>query len=81
MLSLEPRLQAILAQEYPRFSEAEYRRRRDALAQAMQQRGVDHLLVVTDHRSGNAPQWITGWPGTVEAYVVFKPGEPITMHV
>ena len=47
----------------------------------MEKAAVDHLLVVTDHRSGNAPQWVTGWPGTVEAYVVFKPGEPMTMHV
>ena len=47
----------------------------------MEKAGVDHLLVVTDHRSGNAPQWVTGWPGTVEAYVVFKPGEQMTMHV
>ena len=47
----------------------------------MQERGVDHLLIVTDHRAGNAPQWVTGWPGTVEAYVVFAPGEQMTMHV
>src|SRR5687767_40754 len=47
----------------------------------MQQHDVDHLLVVTDHRSGNAPQWITGWPGTVEAYVIFKPGERMVMRV
>jgi Xaa-Pro aminopeptidase len=47
----------------------------------MEERGVDHLLIVTDHRSGNAPQWVTGWPGTVEAYVIFQPGEPMTMHV
>lgn len=47
----------------------------------MQNHGVDHLLIVTDHRAGNAPQWVTGWPGTVEAYVVFKPGERMTMHV
>lgn len=47
----------------------------------MEKAGVDRLLVVTDHRAGNAPQWITGWPGTVEAYVVFCPGEPMVMHV
>jgi Xaa-Pro aminopeptidase len=47
----------------------------------MDKAGVDHLLVVTDHRAGNAPQWVTGWPGTVEAYVLFKPGEQMTMHV
>jgi Xaa-Pro dipeptidase len=67
--------------EYPRFSEAEYSRRHESLARVMRERDVDHVLVVTDHRAGNAPQWITGWPGTVEAYVVFEPGERMTMHV
>jgi Xaa-Pro aminopeptidase len=47
----------------------------------MQEQGADHVLVVTDQRTGNAPQWVTGWPGTVEALVVFAPGEPMTMHV
>ena len=79
--ALDPRLRDILAQEYPRFSDAEYRRRHAALARVMQERDVDHLLVVTDHRVGNAPQWVTGWPGTVEAFVVFSPGVPMTMHV
>jgi hypothetical protein len=67
--------------EYPRFSHAEYERRRAALGEVMRQHDVDHLLIVTDHRAGNAPQWVTGWPGTVEAYVIFKPGERMTMHV
>ena len=47
----------------------------------MRERDVDHLLIVTDHRAGNAPQWVTGWPGTVEAYVIFQPGQQMTMHV
>ena len=81
MHELPPRLRALMAQEYPRFSDAEYARRQRALAALMQEKDLDHLLVVTDHRSGNAPQWLTGWPGTVEAYAVFKPGETITMHV
>ena len=81
MLELEPRLRRIVEQEYPRFSDGEYARRHRALAEVMEKVGVDHLLVVTDHRTGNAPQWVTGWPGTVEAYVVFKPGETMTMHV
>ena len=70
-----------MAQDYPRFSDAEYARRHAALAGVMEKHGCDHLLVVTDHRSGNAPQWITGWPGTVEAYVIFRPGEPMVMHM
>ena len=81
MLELEPRLRAIVAQEYPRFSDAEYARRHRALQAVMERAGVDQLLVVTDHRTGNAPQWVTGWPGTVEAYVVVKPGEQMVMHV
>src|SRR5436309_13407074 len=81
MLRLEPRLRAIVEQEYPRFSDAEYTRRHQALAAVMQTHDLDHLLVVTDHRVGNAPQWVTGWPGTVEAYVVFRPGEKMTMQV
>src|SRR5438874_123207 len=81
MLELPSRLRTIVAQEYPRFSDAEYARRHRALAAVMQAADADHLLIVTDHRTGNAPQWVTGWPGTVEAYVVFRPGETITMHV
>lgn len=80
-LRLAPRLKAIMAKEYPRFSDAEYARRHKALAAAMQEAGADTLLVVTENRSGNAPQWVTGWPGTVEAYVVFRPGEKMWMTV
>lgn len=78
---LEPRLQAIVAQETPRFSDAEYARRQAALDALMQQHGVDHLLVVSSNRAGNATQWLTGWPGTVEAFTVFRPGERMTMYV
>ncbi|MEQ1775079.1 MAG: M24 family metallopeptidase [Burkholderiales bacterium] len=78
---LEPRLLAITEQEYPRFSDAEYRHRHQSLGDAMAKHGCDHLLVVTDHRAGNAVQWVTGWPGTNEAYVVFKPGVPMTMFM
>jgi len=78
---LERRLEQILRQEYPRFSDAEYARRQAALAGVMEKHGCDHLLVVTDHRAGNAPQWVTGWPGTAEAYVVFRPGESMLMHM
>ncbi len=80
-LRLEPRLKAIMAQEYPRFSNAEYAQRHKKLAALMEKNGLDHLLVITDHRAGNAPQWVTGWPGTVEAYVIFKPGERMWMSV
>jgi Xaa-Pro aminopeptidase len=80
-LKLAPKLKRIMAQEYPRFSDAEYARRHKALGAVMEKAGVDHLLVITDTRAGNAPQWVTGWPGTVEAYVIFRPGEKMWMAV
>lgn len=80
-LKLEPRLEAIVEQEYPRFSDAEYARRHERLAGVMEAAGVDHLLVVTNNRAGNATQWVTGWPGTVEAYTIFKPGVKMTMYM
>ena len=80
-LNIEPRLAAIMAQEYPRFSDAEYARRHAALAHVMRAADVGHLVVVTDHRTGNATQWLTGWPGTVEAFTIFTPGEPLVMHM
>ncbi|MDP1536047.1 MAG: M24 family metallopeptidase [Burkholderiales bacterium] len=80
-LNLQPRLLALMQQEYPRFSTAEYVRRQQALAAAMQEAGADHLIVITEGRSGNATQWLTGWPGSVEAFVVFRPGEKLWMSV
>lgn len=80
-LKLEPRLKAIVEQEYPRFSDAEYARRQERLAGVMETAGVDHLLVVTNNRAGNATQWLTGWPGTVEACTIFKPGVKMTMYM
>jgi Xaa-Pro aminopeptidase len=80
-LKLAPRLRAIMRQEYPRFSNAEYSRRHKKLAALMEKHSLDHLLVITDHRSGNAVQWVTGWPGTQQAYVVFRPGEKMWMSV
>ena len=80
-LQLDTRLQAILAQEYPRFSDAEYARRHARLAAVMQKHGVDHLLMVSNNRAGNGTQWLTAWPGTVEALTIFKPGERMKMFM
>src|SRR5262245_18487779 len=78
-LRLAPHLRAIMEQEYPRFWRAEYARRHQALAAVMEKTGVDLLLIVTENRSGNATQWVTGWPGSAEAFVVFKPGDQMWM--
>ena len=50
-------------------------RRRDALAAAMASADVEHAVVYGANRSGSAVGWLTGWPVTREALVVFTPGE------
>jgi Xaa-Pro aminopeptidase len=80
-LALSAELRPIFEQNYPRFSEAEYKRRHDALARIMESAGADHLLIVSAQNVGNATRWVTGWPGTNEALTIFRPGERMTMHV
>jgi Xaa-Pro aminopeptidase len=61
---------------YPRFSDREMARRRDALTAAMAERGAAHALLYGANRSGSAVGWLTRWPVTREALVVVSPGEP-----
>jgi Xaa-Pro aminopeptidase len=60
---------------YPRFSDAEMRRRRAAVEAAMAAHAVDHLLVYGANRFGSAVGWLTRWPVTREALAVVTPGE------
>jgi Xaa-Pro aminopeptidase len=62
-----------------RFSDAEMRRRHEALAAAMGD--VDHVLVYGANRSGTAVGWLTRWPVTREAIVVFTPGQRDVLYV
>jgi Xaa-Pro aminopeptidase len=66
---------------YPEFTAAEMQRRRLALAGLLGQRGIDHALLYGADRSGSAVQWLTGWPVTREAAVVFSPGERDVLFV
>jgi Xaa-Pro aminopeptidase len=60
---------------YPRFSDDEMQRRREALAAAMAERDVAHALIYGAERAGSAVAWLTRWPVTREAFVIFTPGE------
>jgi Xaa-Pro dipeptidase len=60
---------------YPRFSEAEMARRRDALAAELDAAGAGHALLYGANRAGPAVGWLTRWPVTREALCVFTPGE------
>ena len=50
-------------------------RRRSALDAALEEAGVDAVVLYGANRAGSAVQWLTGWPVTREAAVVHRPGE------
>jgi len=66
---------ATATEPYPRFSDAEMRRRRTALEAVMAEHDVRHVLVYGANRFGSAVGWLTRWPTTREALVVVTPGE------
>jgi Xaa-Pro dipeptidase len=79
--TLPERLRAIHQADYPRFSDAEMARRRDAVAALLKESNLDHLVFCGANRFGSAVQWLTGWPVTTEAVGVFTPGEADAMFV
>jgi Xaa-Pro aminopeptidase len=70
---LPPHLQKLAETEYPRFSDAEMKRRRAAIEGLLQEAGCDHLVFCGANRFGSVVQWLTGWPVTAEAVGVFTP--------
>jgi Xaa-Pro dipeptidase len=66
---------------YPRFSDAEMNRRRAALDAAMAARDVGHVVLYGAHRVGSAIGWLTRWPVTREALVVYTAGENVVLLV
>jgi Xaa-Pro dipeptidase len=64
-----------LARPYPRFSDAEMARRRDALAAELDAAGASHAVIYAANKAGPAVGWLTRWPVTREALCVFSPGE------
>ena len=78
---LEPRLREILDAEFPRFSDAEMRRRREAVHQVMEQADVSHLLLCGAGFRGSAVPWLTHRSVTTEVVAVLTPGEKDAMFV
>jgi Xaa-Pro dipeptidase len=60
---------------YPRFSDGEMARRREALAAELEAAGAAHAVLYGANRAGPAIGWLTRWPVTREALCVFTPGE------
>jgi Xaa-Pro dipeptidase len=77
----EPAVRAILSQEYGRFSDAEYARRRSALEEVASRNGCQAVLLAGEQRAGSQVHWLTAWPTTTEAYAVFAAGERDVLFV
>ncbi|MGH9073445.1 MAG: hypothetical protein ACRDZQ_04900, partial [Acidimicrobiales bacterium] len=66
---------------YPCFSEAEMAHRHQRLAAVLEDNDVRQVLLYGADRSGSAVQWLTGWPVTREAVLVWAPGRPEVLVV
>jgi Xaa-Pro aminopeptidase len=69
-----PKIAALLAAPYGRFSDAEFARRRKALGEVAKKHQCDALLICGEQRVGTGVGWLTGWATTTEALVLFVPG-------
>jgi Xaa-Pro dipeptidase len=78
---LAPRLRELLAQDYPRFSSDEMRRRREAVTALAARESLDVVLVCGESRAGSGVGWLTGWPVTAEGVAVFDPARSGVLFV
>ena len=66
--------------DYPTFSDQEMAKRHQAIHTLMDQEGVDALLVYGTGRYSSDVYWLTDWPCSREAYVLFQNGkEPVVL--
>ena len=78
---IDDRLRTILDAPFPRFSDAEMHRRRQAVEAVMAAADVRHLLLCGAGFRGSAVPWLTHWPVTTEVVGVLTPGEKDALYV
>jgi Xaa-Pro dipeptidase len=61
--------------DYPTFSNQEIARRHQAIYGLMEQEAVDALLIYGSGRYASDVYWLSDWPSSREAYVLFQPGQ------
>jgi Xaa-Pro dipeptidase len=61
--------------DYPTFSNEEIARRHNAVYKLIEQEGVDALLVYGSGRYASDIYWLSDWPSSREAYVLFQNGK------
>ena len=60
---------------YPQFSAEELAKRRRSIVEMMKDAGVLHLVAYGAEKVGSTIPWLTEWPVTTEAALLFTPGE------
>ena len=66
--------------DYPTFSDQEMARRHQAFYDLMQQESLDAVLVYGTGRYSSDVYWLTDWPCSREAYVLFQNGkDPVVL--
>ena len=63
------------ASDFPRFSREEMAGRHAKVAAFMEEQGLDAILFFGSGRFSSDVYWLTDWPGSREAYVLFQKGE------
>jgi Xaa-Pro dipeptidase len=71
---IETRFAELLDQDYPRFSDAEFGRRRRLAYLICERDDLDAVIIAQSMRAGTATFWYTGWPVTQEAITVISRG-------
>jgi Xaa-Pro dipeptidase len=71
----DPKIKAILAQPFGRFSDQEFARRRQSLADVAAKHDCDAILLCGEERTGTGVGWLTGWPTSARAFALFAPRE------
>jgi hypothetical protein len=67
--------------EYPRFSDAEFARRHRAMRERMAQADVAVVLAYGSGGAGSQVQYLTNWPVTTEAWLLFPRDGEMAMRV
>jgi Xaa-Pro aminopeptidase len=78
---LTPTQLAIFEQPWPRFSEAEMTRRRNAVEAMMAQHDVTHLLSYGAGGRGSSVPWLTDWSVTTEVIGITTPGDRDALYI
>ena len=64
------------ASQFPRFSATEIAARHAKVQALMEEANLEALLVYGSGRFASEVYWLTDWPGSREAYVLFQPAAP-----